>query len=85
VSSTGSGFFVNDAGHIVTARHVVEHCRLLYGEQRAQVVRAELIATSSSEDLALVRSGLKPLLAATLAGARWPRLSRSQARAFGAS
>lgn len=59
--STGTGFFVNEAGNLVTNAHVVEDC------DEAQVklpdgrtAKAAILARSSQNDLAVLKADLKP-------------------------
>lgn len=52
--TTGSGFFVSRAGHLVTNEHVVRDCReIRLGDGQT----AELIAIDRRADLALLKSG----------------------------
>lgn len=53
-STTGSGFFVSRAGHLITNEHVVRECRdIRLGD--GQIV--ELIAVDRRADLALLKAG----------------------------
>lgn len=52
---------------MLTARHALEGCRALYILKDGQVARAERVAISRDADLALVRSAIRPYLAATFA------------------
>jgi S1-C subfamily serine protease len=53
-SSTGSGFFVSRAGHLITNEHVVRECRdIRLGDGQV----AELIAIDRRADLALLKAG----------------------------
>lgn len=53
-STTGSGFFVSRAGHLITNEHVVRECRdIKLGDGQA----AELIAIDRRADLALLKAG----------------------------
>ena len=59
--STGTGFFVNDKGNLMTNAHVVEDC------DDAQVklpdgrtASASILARSSQNDLAILKADLKP-------------------------
>ena len=73
--STGTGFFVNEAGHLVTNAHVVEDC------DEAQVklpdgrsAKAAITARSSQNDLAILKADLKPTNFAKFRGGQQARL-----------
>jgi serine protease Do len=68
IESNATGFFVNETGDVVTARHVVEGCRSLFLIKDARVASASVKAVSSNADLAVITSTIKPLLAASFAG-----------------
>jgi serine protease Do len=52
VTSSGSGFFVSEEGHVLTNAHVVVDCSEVYVDG----VRAMLVDTSSDFDLALLQT-----------------------------
>ncbi len=59
--STGTGFFVSDKGHLMTNAHVVEDCdeaELKLPDGRA--AKASILARSSQNDLAVLKTDLKP-------------------------
>ncbi|HEY3600156.1 MAG TPA: serine protease [Paraburkholderia sp.] len=62
-----TGFFVNDGGDLLTARHVVEACQTLFVIKDGQVARASVKAVSHDKDLAVIASRIEPLLAASFA------------------
>jgi len=64
LESNGTGFFVNDDGDVLTARHVVEACNSLFIIKGGQVARASIKAKSSDKDLAVISSRIKPFLSA---------------------
>ena len=65
--SSGTGFYVSDAGHVVTNWHVAKDCRLL---QTAAGVPLKLIASDQAIDLAVLQaSGVKPPAAASFSQA----------------
>ena len=73
--STGTGFFVSEAGHVVTNAHVVEDC----AETRVKlpdgaVVAAEIKARSPQNDLAVLQAAVKPAGVARLRGGPAARL-----------
>jgi S1-C subfamily serine protease len=64
--STGTGFFVSEAGEIVTNAHVVKDCdapQLTAGRESAT---ARVLARDEDKDLALLDSSLRPRVAPTL-------------------
>jgi serine protease DegQ len=63
----GSGVFLNAAGDVLTAHHVVKDCHSLYVVKDGRVAPATVLATTSDPDLAVLRTPLKPYLSATLA------------------
>jgi len=67
VTRWGTGFFVNQEGDIVTARHVVEGCKAVSITKDGQIAPAMIRNLSTSLDLAALRSAIKPPLAATFA------------------
>ena len=73
--ATGTGFFVNSDGHIVTNAHVVEGCsdatlRLTDGRQ----LPAAILARSKQNDLAILKADIKPEAFASFRGERQIRL-----------
>lgn len=52
---TGTGFFVDDNGHLLTAAHVVEGCVRLVIEKEGRRVHAKLVTASARLDLALLK------------------------------
>ena len=67
LEANATGFFVNDDGDVLTARHVIEACRSLFVIKDAQVARASVKAVSADQDLAVIASRIRPLLSATFA------------------
>src|ERR1700744_3536253 len=65
LDANATGFFVNDTGDVLTARHVVETCKSLYLIKDGQVARASVKAVSADQDLAVITSKLKPYLTAS--------------------
>lgn len=73
--ATGTGFFVNEDGHLVTNAHVVDGCsnatlRLTDGRQ----VPAAILARSKQNDLAILKADIKPDAFARFRGERGIRL-----------
>jgi S1-C subfamily serine protease len=76
--STGTGFFVSEAGHLVTNAHVVEDC----AETRIKLpdgntVAASIKARSPQNDLAVLQAAVKPAGVARLRGGPAARLGDS--------
>jgi TPR repeat protein len=60
VGSTGTGFVVSDAGHILTNRHVVAKCqRVKIRWADGEIHDAKVLAKSRNADLALVKTSIK--------------------------
>jgi len=55
LASTGSGFFVNDAGHLLTNHHVVYGCALVRVGLPSGSVDGTTVASDATEDLAVIR------------------------------
>jgi serine protease Do len=52
---SGTAFFVDDVGHMLTARHAVEDCVRLVVAKEGRVVSARTVALSPGFDLALIK------------------------------
>ena len=52
----GTGFFVDDNGHFLTARHVVQGCGRIVVHKEGRSMTARLVAVSTPYDLALLRT-----------------------------
>ncbi|WP_275189442.1 serine protease [Bradyrhizobium sp. CSA112] len=52
---SGTAFFVDDAGHMLTARHAVEDCTRLFVAKEGRIVLARTVALSPGFDLALIK------------------------------
>lgn len=52
---SGTAFFIDDAGHLLTARHAVEDCARLVVAKEGRVVLARTVALSPRFDLALIK------------------------------
>jgi S1-C subfamily serine protease len=55
--STGTGFFINPAGQIVTAAHVTEDCAILEAKQDDTALLGKVVASSNLVDLAVLDTG----------------------------
>ncbi|WP_395698561.1 trypsin-like peptidase domain-containing protein [Methylocella sp.] len=68
-ASSGSGFFVNADGYVLTNAHVVEDCgRLRVFRQKEAGQDAAVVARDERNDLAALRTSLKPERFAALRG-----------------
>jgi S1-C subfamily serine protease len=52
---TGTGFFINASGVLLTAAHVVTDCTAVYVSKDRQVQRATVVVRSPASDLALIQ------------------------------
>jgi serine protease Do len=52
---TGTGFFVDTSGHLLTANHAADHCARLYVEKEGRTLPADVVAQSPSNDLAVLK------------------------------
>lgn len=52
----GTGFFADDLGHVLTARHVVEGCGRIVVHKEGRSMTARLVALSTPYDVALLRT-----------------------------
>ncbi len=59
-ASSGTGFFVSSNGHIVTNNHVIESCNEVKVHFRGRVVTSEVLYTDKGNDLAIIKTNLKP-------------------------
>ena len=59
-AASGSGFFITNAGHIVTNDHVIVGCRDVTITQDGKYVRATVLAYDEKNDLAILKTNIKP-------------------------
>ena len=59
-ASSGSGFFVTRAGHLVTNYHVVEECDAVKVSFNAKEIQADTIAIDKFNDLAIIKGKINP-------------------------
>ena len=55
IIGSGTGFFVNDNGHIITNNHVVEICKMMAAEIDGDPKIFKILATDEQNDLALIK------------------------------
>ncbi len=58
--SSGTGFFVNMLGNIVTNEHVVRNCKNITVQGSVDITQAHLIAADSEKDLAVLKINQRP-------------------------
>ena len=66
-TSTGTGFVLNAQGHVATNHHVIEGGNRFETKQGTRTAPAELVWSSASLDLAVIRTGLDGLNTVVLA------------------
>lgn len=58
---SGTGFFINDQGQVMTAAHVVHDCPVAEIKVDGKAVAAKVVAESLLLDLAVIDSGMHPV------------------------
>ena len=58
--SSGTAFFINNRGHLLTNNHVVQGCKLSKITYKNKDYDTKLIATDKTLDLALLKADLRP-------------------------
>jgi serine protease Do len=53
--TSGTAFFVDGSGHMLTARHAAENCARLLVLKEGRTVAAHLVASSQTADLAIIK------------------------------
>ncbi len=59
-AASGSGFYITSSGYILTNNHVIEGCRKVSLTHDGKEVEANVIATDSKNDLAILKSNVRP-------------------------
>ena len=59
-AASGSGFYITSSGYILTNQHVVEGCRKLTLNYNGKEFVANIIASDSKNDLAILKSNVRP-------------------------
>ena len=59
-ASSGSGFSVSENGHIITNNHVIDGCKQLFVHSEGREFPATVVAYDTRNDLALLKTNLRP-------------------------
>ena len=59
-AASGSGFYITSSGYILTNNHVIEGCRKVSLTHNGKEIIANVIATDSANDLAILKSDVRP-------------------------
>jgi len=59
-AASGTGFIVSSAGHIITNHHVIEDCKKVKVSFKGKDIDAKILAADTMNDLAIIKSDLKP-------------------------
>ena len=59
-AASGSGFFITSSGYIISNNHVIDGCRKVTLTHNGQEMSANVIATDSKNDLAILKSNVRP-------------------------
>ena len=59
-AASGSGFYITSSGYILTNNHVIEGCRKVSLTHNGKEFEASIIATDSKNDLAILKSNVRP-------------------------
>ena len=65
-ASSGTGYFVNDSGHIITAAHVVDKCQKILVRGAVKPSPATLVSMDEKYDLAVIKTESRPQLVGAL-------------------
>ena len=75
-TSSGTAFFINNKGHLLTNNHVIEGCTLSKITYKNKDYETKLIATDQTLDLALLKAEIKPRSFFTFAKDEAKKLNR---------
>ena len=59
-AASGTGFFVSRTGHIITNHHVINGCKINKISFKGKEVEASVLAVDKMNDLAILKTSLKP-------------------------
>lgn len=65
-ASSGTGFFISRAGHLITNAHVVQDCTAIEVNGPNGLVAARVVARDRANDLALLKAEITPVTVAAL-------------------
>ena len=74
--SSGTGFYINDGGDLVTNFHVIEGCRAVGVKTDTEIVPASTMVADERLDIAVLRTGLNPGRASFLRSTSEPSLGQ---------
>ncbi|MDA9588815.1 serine protease [Candidatus Pelagibacter sp.] len=57
---SGTGFFINQTGHIISNNHVIDSCNAVKLHYKGKVTPVTILATDRSNDLSLMKVDTKP-------------------------
>lgn len=67
-AASGTGFFVSTKGHIITNNHIVNGCEAVNVHKDGELFKGKIIAVDKINDLALIKSEIKPDIVFPLSG-----------------
>lgn len=60
-ASSGTGFFVSRAGHIITNYHVIEECDANKLTYKGKLIKTDTLAVDKTNDLAILKANMVPV------------------------
>jgi S1-C subfamily serine protease len=58
-ASSGTGFFINKSGHIITNNHVIDQCNLVNAYYKGEMKKLKILAIDRKNDLAILKGDFK--------------------------
>ncbi len=58
-ASSGTGFFINKSGHIITNNHVIDQCNLVNAYYNGEIKKLKILAIDRKNDLAILKGDFK--------------------------
>lgn len=59
LASSGTGFFINKSGHIITNNHVIDQCNLVNAYYNGEIKKLKILAIDRKNDLAILKGDFK--------------------------